>query len=221
MTDTSEPFEQVPQATRCRPYRLVRPARLTALLLALTLSGCQGENGAEAPARPEGDDPGMNLTSTAFDPGQPIPRKHTGEGEDVSPPLNWSGVPDGTEELALIVDDPDAPTDRPWVHWVIYRIPADAGGLREGIPREKHLSTPPGARQGVNGWPAGGDAKGNIGYRGPMPPPGHGRHRYYFRLYALDAELDLAAEATKQEVLDAMEGHILAEAVVMGTYERN
>jgi Raf kinase inhibitor-like YbhB/YbcL family protein len=147
----------------------------------------------------------LSLTSTAFAAGETIPRKHTGEGEDVSPRLEWQGAPDGTRELALICDDPDAPTPEPWVHWVLYGIPADRTRLEEGDAA--------GAEEGPTGW-------GVPGYRGPMPPPGHGVHRYFFRLYALDAPLGLKAGASKQEVLAAIEGHVLAEAELVGTYER-
>ena len=157
----------------------------------------------------------ITITSDAFPHGEAIPTQFTGEGADVSPPVEWSGVPDEATELALICDDPDAPTPQPWVHWVIYKIPAAVTGLPEGVPREAELASPAGARQGVNSW-----SSDNLGYCGPMPPPGHGTHHYHFQLYALDAELDLKGQATKQELLDAMQGHILAQGELMGTYER-
>ena len=128
----------------------------------------------------------IQITSSAFAQGHPIPKKYTGEGDDVSPPLSWSEIPEGTKELVLICDDPDAPTAEPWVHWVIYKIPADAKGLPEGVPRKPRLKEPPGAVQGKNSWPA----SEAIGYRGPMPPPGHGVHHYYFKLYALGRPID-------------------------------
>ena len=128
----------------------------------------------------------IKITSSAFAEGQQIPKKYTGEGQDVSPPLAWSDLPAGTKELVLICDDPDAPTDEPWVHWVIYKIPADVAGLPEGIARLPRLKNPAGALQGQNSWPKG---QNNIGYRGPMPPPGHGVHHYHFKLYALEAKL--------------------------------
>lgn len=159
----------------------------------------------------------LKLTSPAFQSGQPIPKKHTGEGADVSPALEWSNVPEGTQEFALICDDPDAPTAEPWVHWVIYKIPPDVTKLAEGIAKTPKLSNPAGALQGKNSWPSGQ----TIGYRGPMPPPGHGRHRYYFRIYALDKKLDLPPGASKKELLEAMKGHILAQGELMGTYERH
>ncbi|MCK4341420.1 MAG: YbhB/YbcL family Raf kinase inhibitor-like protein [Phycisphaerae bacterium] len=155
----------------------------------------------------------MTISSTAFEPGQPIPRKHTGQGEDLSPALSWSGVPSGTVELALIMDDPDAPRPEPWVHWVIYKIPAGAEGLKEGVDTSEKLSDPAGTLQGKNSWPT-------IGYRGPMPPPGHGTHHYHFKLYALDSALLVAAGLTKDELLAAMQGHVLAEGELVGTYER-
>ena len=155
----------------------------------------------------------MTLTSSAFADGGQIPRKYSGEGRDVSPPLSWTDSPDGTRELAMIVDDPDAPTAQPWVHWVIYKIPAGTTALSEAIAATAELVDPPGARQGKNSWPT-------IGYRGPMPPPGHGTHHYHFKLYALNIQLDLSSEADKQDLAAAMTGHILAEAELVGTYER-
>lgn len=158
----------------------------------------------------------MQITSTAFSEGSAIPRKYTGEGQDLSPPLSWSGVPADAQELALICDDPDAPTAEPWVHWVIYKIPTSATGLPEGVPKTLQLKQPPGAVQGRNSWPEGE----NIGYGGPMPPKGHGRHRYYFRLYALRAPLTVQAGLSKKELLAAMAGQVLEEAQLMGTYQR-
>jgi Raf kinase inhibitor-like YbhB/YbcL family protein len=155
----------------------------------------------------------MALRSDAFADGQVIPRRYTADGEDLSPPLNWTGVPQGTQELALIVDDPDAPRAEPWVHWVLYKIPADVQALPEGLPPTPTLDFPPGARQGKNSW-------GTYGYRGPAPPRGHGTHHYHFRLYALDAPLATAQGLDKQGLLKAMKGHVLAEAELVGTYER-
>jgi hypothetical protein len=154
----------------------------------------------------------MTITSTAFKPGTQIPKENTGEGKDVSPALNWSGVPQGTKELALICDDPDAPRPSPWVHWVIYGMAPDLAGLPDGIPARETL-TDPKAVQGTNDF-------GKIGYGGPMPPKGHGKHRYFFKLYALDTNLSLGPKATKQKLLDAMKGHILAQGELIGTYER-
>ncbi|MDW8038215.1 MAG: YbhB/YbcL family Raf kinase inhibitor-like protein [Thermoguttaceae bacterium] len=166
------------------------------------------------------DKPKFILTSRAFDYGKPIPRKYTGEGEDLSPPLSWDGVPEGTKEFALICDDPDAPSPdqpapEPWVHWVIYGISSDVRGLPEGLAKVEKPLEPPGVLQGRNSWPEGE----NIGYRGPMPPPGK-PHRYFFRLYALAKPGPTTPGLTKHQLLEQIKGHILAEAVLMGTYQR-
>ena len=145
------------------------------------------------------------VTSTAFTEAQTIPEKHTCDGADVSPPLGWTGVPQNARSLALICDDPDAPAGT-WVHWVLYGLPASATGLEEGTPKSEALAS--GARQGRN------DFK-RIGYGGPCPPRG-AAHRYFFKLYALDSEISLAAGATKQELLRAMEGHVVAQGELMG-----
>jgi Raf kinase inhibitor-like YbhB/YbcL family protein len=147
----------------------------------------------------------IQITSTAFDAGKRVPRDYTGEGRDVSPPLVWENIPDGTQELALICDDPDAPVAEPWVHWVLYKLPPTLTQLGEGDRG--------GGTEGVN------DFRRN-GYGGPMPPPGHGTHHYHFKLYALDAPIALESGATKKELLAAMQGHILARGELIGTYER-
>ena len=156
----------------------------------------------------------FQLTSPAFAEGKPIPRKYTCEGSDVSPPLQWSGAPPATKSFALIADDPDAPDPKApkmvWVHWVIFNIPATATGLPENLAKTQTL--PDGTRQGTNDFR-------RIGYGGPCPPPGD-PHRYFFKLYALDTVLELKPGATKPELLKAMEGHILAHAQLMGTYQR-
>lgn len=151
----------------------------------------------------------MKLTSTAFAEGETIPKQHTGDGKDVSPPLQWSDVPAGTKSFALICDDPDAPVGT-WVHWVLFNVPADRTELPEGVPASKTVLGD--ARQGTN------DFK-KIGYGGPAPPRGK-PHRYFFRLYALDTTLDLTESATKKDVEAAMKGHILAEGKLMGKYQR-
>ena len=151
----------------------------------------------------------MKITSAAFEEGKPIPAKHTCDGDDVSPPLKWSDAPPATRNFALICDDPDAPVGT-WVHWVIHGLPASATELGERIPASETL--PNGAKQGVT------DFK-RVGYGGPCPPPGK-PHRYFFKLYALDAELSLKPRATNKDLLKAMEGHILAEGSLMGTYQR-
>jgi Raf kinase inhibitor-like YbhB/YbcL family protein len=157
----------------------------------------------------------IEVRSTAFANNQPIPKKYTGEGADVSPPLAWSAPPEGTQELALICDDPDAPTAEPWVHWVIYKIPAGEKSLPEGVQRTSRLSSPAGALQGKNSWPSG-----NIGYRGPMPPPGHGTHHYHFTLYALKTKLDAEPGLEKNALLEKITGQVLAQGRLTGTYER-
>jgi Raf kinase inhibitor-like YbhB/YbcL family protein len=151
----------------------------------------------------------IQLTSSAFTEGASIPVKHTCDGQNSSPPLTWSSVPQGARTLALVADDPDAPAGT-WVHWVIYNIPATAAELPEGIPTTETISN--GAAQGANDF-------GRSGYGGPCPPRGN-PHRYYFKLYALDAELSLKPGATKKDLLRAMEGHILAQGQLMGTYKR-
>ncbi|MBN1360286.1 MAG: YbhB/YbcL family Raf kinase inhibitor-like protein [Sedimentisphaerales bacterium] len=152
---------------------------------------------------------GMKISSSAFTEGGPIPSKHTCDGQDVSPPLKWDSVPDGTKSIALICDDPDAPMGT-FVHWVLYNLPADTTGLPENMSRESALST--GAAQGTNDF-------GRLGYGGPCPPGG--THRYYFKVYALDAQIDPGRPGLKKnDVLKAMKGHILAEGQLMGKYTR-
>ena len=150
----------------------------------------------------------LKLTSTAFSEGGMIPKQYTCDGKDVSPPLSWSGVPATARTLVLICDDPDAPAGT-WVHWVLFNLPASTTGLPEHVPTLKTL--PNGARQGTNDFR-------RIGYGGPCPPGG--THRYYFKLYALELALALDAVATKAQVLEAMEGHVLAEGQLMGRYKR-
>jgi hypothetical protein len=155
----------------------------------------------------------FSLTSSAFDNGGTIPQKFTADGTDISPALKWSDPPAGTKSFALIMDDPDAPPGT-WVHWVIYDIPPDARGLEEGVEKKETLKN--GAKQGLV-W--GVDSFNRVGYFGPSPPPGK-PHRYYFKLYALDAPLNLPPKATKFDLEKAMKGHILAEAQWMGKYGR-
>ena len=151
----------------------------------------------------------FELTSSAFKEGERIPDRHTCEGDDLSPPLHWSVPPATTKSFALIADDPDAPGGM-WVHWVIYNLSLDLRGLPEGIPPKEHWLN--GALQGLT------DFK-RVGYGGPCPPPGK-PHRYYFKLYALDAVLTLKPRATKSQVLEACKGHVLAEAQLMGRFGR-
>ena len=152
----------------------------------------------------------IHVRSTAFEPGGRIPKRHTCEAEDLSPPLAWESIPPETKAFALVCDDPDAP-GKAWVHWVLYDLPADARSLVEGLPSMDTL--PDGAKQGRNDF-------GKIGYGGPDPPKG-GPHRYHFKLYALDTTLDLPAGATRDQVLAAIKGHVLAEGQLMGRYGRD
>jgi len=154
----------------------------------------------------------ITVTSEAFPAGGAIPREHTGEGRNISPPLTWSGAPAETQQYVLICDDPDAPGGT-WVHWVLYGISPSVGALRAGVEPSPRPPVPSGAVQGIN-------SSRKVGYSGPMPPPGHGVHHYHFKLYALDASLDLEPGLTKAEVLEAIEGHVLASGELVGAYER-
>ena len=146
----------------------------------------------------------FEITSPAFSAGQMIPAKYTCDGQDISPPLRWGDAPQGTQSFALIADDPDAPRGT-WVHWVLFNLPAETHELPEkAVP-------PAGSQQGKNSW-------GRVGYGGPCPPSG--THRYFFKLYALDTTLNLAAGAGKEQLLRAMTGHILAETEIIGAYRR-
>lgn len=184
-------------AERCRHVILV----LGALAMMLTCHAAKGESNMP-----------LALVSSAFTHEGEIPRRYTCEGEDVSPPLSWSGIPEATKSFALIVDDPDAPDPKAprmtWVHWVLYNLPADACELPEAMGPE---DLPPGAEEGQNDWK-------NLGYGGPCPPIG--RHRYFHKLYALDTVLPDLGAATKKELEAAMEGHVLARAELVGTYEK-
>ncbi|RMG66919.1 MAG: YbhB/YbcL family Raf kinase inhibitor-like protein [Calditrichaeota bacterium] len=151
----------------------------------------------------------LKIYSSAFDRGERIPVKYTCDGPDLSPPLKWENLPEGTKSLVLICDDPDAPVGT-WVHWVVYGIPPTLEGLEENVPRTETVK--PGFRQGKNSW-------GRIGYGGPCPPKGK-PHRYFFKLYAVDISTDWEAGLSKEEVLKRIEGHILAQAEWMGTYQR-
>ena len=153
----------------------------------------------------------MRLTSSAFPHQGPIPAKYTCDGQDVSPPLAWGDVPPGTQSFALIVDDPDAPDPAApkmtWVHWVLYNLPPHAAGLTEGAG-----SLPAGTREGINDWK-------RTGYGGPCPPIG--RHRYFHKLYALDTVLTDLGQPTKARLEAAMKGHVLAQAELVGTYQKH
>ena len=154
----------------------------------------------------------MQIASSAFADNQPIPRQHTCEGADTSPPLAWSGVPPGAKSLALIVDDPDAPDPAAprmtWVHWLLYNLPPTSTSLAEGVARG---GLPAGTLEGLNDWR-------RTGYGGPCPPIG--RHRYFFKLYALDRVLPDLNRPTKPLLEKAIHGHVLAEAALVGTYQK-
>jgi len=150
----------------------------------------------------------IKITSSVFEEGGMIPEKYTCDGIDVSPPLAWASVPESTKTLALICDDPDAPMGT-WVHWVLFNLPASINELPESVPTDEELEN--GAKQGRNDFR-------RIGYGGPCPPSG--THRYYFKLYALDTEINLEAGAKKSQLMESMEGHILAEGQLMGRYKR-
>jgi len=175
---------------------------MTTMLCLIAFGTCSGD-------QPEKEEVAtMNLTSGAFADGDTIPIKHTCDGDDVSPPLRWTAPPESTKSFALACTDPDAPA-KTWVHWVLYNLPPD---LRELPERVRTASLPRGASEGVTDF-------GRTGYGGPCPPRGPA-HRYYFRVYALDTVLTLRPGARLSEVSRAMEGHILAEAGLMGRYAR-
>lgn len=160
----------------------------------------------------EGSPMKLTLTSTAFDHNGDIPRRHTCDGEDISPPLSWSGIPKGAKSLVLIVDDPDAPDPKApkmtWVHWVLYNLPPNTTQLAEGVAVR---NLPKETLEGVNDWKA-------TGYRGPCPPIG--RHRYFHKLYALDTVLPDQGRPTKAKLEKAMQGHVLAQGELIGVYMR-
>jgi len=150
----------------------------------------------------------IKLTSPAFEDGGLIPAKYTCDGADISPPLQWDAVPEGTRSIALICDDPDAPIGT-FVHWVLFNLPAQTRELPENIPPDSTLTN--GASQGTSDF-------GRIGYGGPCPPSG--THRYFFKIFALDTQIDLAAGARKPDLLKAIQGHILAQGQLIGKYKR-
>ena len=155
----------------------------------------------------------LKITSPMFSPNEEIPSKYTCDGKDISPAIEWSGLPEGTRSIALIVDDPDAPDPAAprmtWVHWVLYNIPPSATGLPEAV---KSQDLPQGTKEGLNDWK-------RTGYGGPCPPIG--RHRYFHKLYALDLVLPDLGKPTKKDLEKAMEGHILAKTELVGTYKRS
>jgi Raf kinase inhibitor-like YbhB/YbcL family protein len=180
---------------------------LALCFVAAVFLGCQNKEGDGL-----GDTKGvptMELTSTAFPEAGTIPEQYTGDGQDISPPLEWKDAPEQTKSYALICDDPDAPRGT-WVHWVLFNLPATQHELAAGLPVRGQLSD--GAKQGKNDF-------GKIGYGGPAPPRGK-PHRYFFKLYAVDTIVDLPEGATKQHLEQALKGHILAQGQLMGKYAR-
>ncbi len=179
------------------------------LIVVSMLLFCSCKNSEQADSGTVGDKKmEIKITSSAFEDSGLIPDKYTCDGADISPPLQWEAVPEGTSSIALICDDPDAPVGT-FVHWVIFGLPAETRELDENIAPDKTL--PSGAKQGTSDF-------GRIGYGGPCPPSG--THRYFFKIYALDTAIDLAAGATKRELLKAMEGHILGQGQLIGKYKR-
>lgn len=194
-------------------------AVIACALAMIVTAGCPRKDPlpAEDPARQT-----IRLKSTAFEDGGMIPKTFTCDGSDRSPPLEWSGVPESTRSLVLICDDPDAPIGT-WSHWVVFNVAPQVRALKEGVPPGETIAATaadepkagddnsPRARQGTNDF-------SKLGYGGPCPPSG--THRYFFRLYALDIQLDLGSSAKRSQVLKAIEGHILAEGRLMGKYKR-
>ncbi len=181
------------------------------ILASVALAGCSKPAPTVTPFPANSAQPNqteIKLTSSAFKEGEAIPRAYTCDGVNISPPLEWTGVPKTARTIAIVVDDPDAPGGN-WVHWVLYNLPADNIGLIENLPFTENLKA--GGFQGKNDF-------GKIGFGGPCPPTG--THRYFFRIYALESELFLKAGATKAELLKAMEGHIVLQGQLMGTYRR-
>ena len=175
------------------------------LLVGVGAVACSG-NGDENEAPPVEVE--MELTSAAFQDRGTMPSRHTCDGQDISPTLSWSGVPAGTQSFAVILDDPDVPAGA-FTHWVIFNIPADMLELEEAIPDSPQLAN--GAQQGENGF-------GSVGYRGPCPPSG-ASHHYHFTIYALDITLELTASVTKAQLLNAMQGHVLAQGELVAVYQ--
>jgi Raf kinase inhibitor-like YbhB/YbcL family protein len=154
----------------------------------------------------------LRVESSAFRSGEKIPEKYSAYGQGISPPLNWSEVPPSTKSLVILLEDPDA-VRKPYVHWVLYKLPPDTRSLSENLPTDRRLAKPEGALQGKN-------SGGNIGYFGPKPPAG-AAHHYHFKLYALDNSPQLDAGVERDAVLAAMKGHIVAEGEIMGTYQHD
>ena len=184
------------------------PLFLLVTLLALVMGGCGPSTTPTALPEKGSQAMAFEVTSSAFGQGEPIPTQYTCDGDDISPPLAWENPPEGTKSFTLINDDPDAPVGT-WDHWILFNLPADARSLPEAVPPDAELTG--GGQHGQNSWR-------RLGYGGPCPPSG--THRYFFKLYALDTTLDLDSGANKKQVLQAMEGHILGQAELMGVFSR-
>ena len=156
----------------------------------------------------------LELTSRAFNHAREIPKRYTAESWNISPPLEWSDVPPETREFALICEDPDAPGNAPFVHWIVYGISANISELPEGMASEGEIRFPVFLRHGIN-------SGSTIGYSGPNPPFWHGLHRYYFRLFALDAPIGLAPGASRSEFFSAIDGHLIEQTELLGVYEKS
>jgi len=176
--------------------------------LAITVCGCEQQTEPDEVSEERSQDMTISVSSSAFQEGSMIPEKYTCDGEDVSPPLKWTGTPEGTKSLALISDDPDAPMGT-WVHWVLWNIPASVRELAENVSPKPEL--PDGSRQGISDFR-------RPGYGGPCPLSGV--HRYYFKVYALDTMLDLPSSTREADLVKAMKGHVLAEGQLVGKYSR-
>lgn len=176
-------------------------------LISSLVMSCANQKDSETKNNVEGI---MEITiiSSEFKDGEMIPAKYTADGANVSPPLSWTPVPEGTKSIVLISDDPDAPMGT-WVHWVMYNLPADLTGLPENVPAGEN--PPTGGKHGVTDF-------GRYGYGGPAPPSG--THRYFFKIYALDVMLDIKGSIKKEDVIRAMKGHVLAQGQLMGRYQR-
>jgi Raf kinase inhibitor-like YbhB/YbcL family protein len=175
---------------------------ISVLVLVIFISGCTSQNDSQT----TGNSSNFKIKSSAFSDGGKIPQKYTSDGENISPPLSWTSTPAGTKTFAIICEDPDAPGGN-FTHWVVFNIPKNVNQLAEGITNQRTLDN--GAKQGINDF-------NRIGYSGPAPPSG--THRYVFKIYALDTELNLGVGATKDQLTSAMQGHIIGEAQITGKY---
>ncbi|MFB6095784.1 MAG: YbhB/YbcL family Raf kinase inhibitor-like protein [Haloferacaceae archaeon] len=175
-------------------------------------AGCAGRSGGGGPSLTVAGDSDLSIGADAFDDGAAIPERYTCDGDGVNPALTVDGVPADAESLALVVDDPDA-GDQPFVHWLLWGLPPDVGTVPRGVATTETVEALGGARQGTN-------SAGKIGYVGPCPPTGDGPHTYRFRLFALDADLQVAAGAKRGPLAEAINDHALADALLTGTYER-